>query len=64
MLVSLRVFKPKWKIKSLDINKLFRFNPKTLSHCLAKYKIKVISYKNLKNTETVVDCNDLRDNQL
>ena len=43
MLVPLQVFKPKLKSKSKDINKSFKFNPKT--HCLAKYKIKVISYK-------------------
>ena len=65
MLVSLQVFKPKLKSKSkCIINKSFKFNPKTLSHYLAKYKIRVKSYKNLKNTETFVDCNDLRDNQL
>ena len=64
MLISLQVFKPKLKSKSYDINKSFKFNPKTLSHYLAKYKIKVKSYKNLKNTETFVDCNGLRDDQL
>ena len=64
MLVSLQVLKPKVKSKSSDINKSFKFNPKTSSHYLAKYKIKVITYKNLKNTETFVDCNDLRDKQL
>ena len=42
LLVSLQVFKPKLKSKSQDINKSFKFNPKTLSHCLAKSKIKVI----------------------
>ena len=47
MLVSLKLFKPKLKRKSYDINKSFKFNPKTLSHCLVKYKIKVISYENL-----------------
>ena len=42
MLVSLKVFKPKLESKSKDINNSFKFNPKTLSHCLVKYKIKVI----------------------
>ena len=42
LLVSLQVFKPKLKIKSKYISKSFKFNPKTLSYCLAKYKIKVI----------------------
>ena len=64
MLVSLQVFRPKLKSKSEDINKSFKFNPKTLSHYLAKCKIKIKSYKKLKNTETFVDCNNLRDNQL
>ena len=42
LLVSLQVFKPNLKSKSQDIIKSFKFNPKTLFHCLAKYKIKVI----------------------
>ena len=42
LLVSLQVFKPKLKSKSQDIKKSFKFNSKTLSHCLAKYKIKEI----------------------
>ena len=42
MIVSLQIFKPKLKSKSLDINKSFKFDPKTLSHRLVKYKIKVL----------------------
>ena len=43
MIVCLQVFKPKLKSKSWDINKSFKFNPKTLSYCLAKYKVEVIT---------------------
>ena len=42
MLVSQQVFKPKLNNKSKNINKSFKFNPKTLSNSPAKYKIKVI----------------------
>ena len=42
LLVSLQVFRPKLKSKSSEINKSFKSNPKTLSHCFAKYKIKAI----------------------
>ena len=45
------MLKPKLKSKSQDINRSFKFNPKTLSHWLAKSKIKAINIRTCRHKE-------------
>ena len=57
------MLKSKLKSKSQDINRSFKFNPKTLSHWLAKSKIKAINIRTCRHKEKITNQTNTSDSK-